>query len=100
MLASGSKDNTIKLWNVKTGREIRTLTGHSEWVSSVVFSNGGQIFASSSGDDTIKLWEVATGEEILTLTHFGSVCSVAFSLDGRWLAAGDYCGNIKIWRRT
>jgi WD40 repeat protein len=55
-LASGSYDNTIKLWNVETGKEIRTLSGHNDSVISVSFSPDGKTLASGSDDKTIKLW--------------------------------------------
>ncbi|GKZ27706.1 hypothetical protein AbraIFM66951_006144 [Aspergillus brasiliensis] len=72
-LASGSDDNTIKLWNVKTGSELQTLTGHSGSVRSVAFSSDGSTLASGSSDQTIKLWNVETGSELQTLTgHSGS----------------------------
>ena len=53
-LASGSVDNTIKLWEVATGRELRKLTSHSEMVKSVAFSPDGKTIASSSGEGTIN----------------------------------------------
>jgi WD40 repeat protein len=55
-LATGSGDDTIKLWNVETGQEIRTLTGHNSGVLSVSFSPDGKTLATGSGDGTIKLW--------------------------------------------
>jgi WD40 repeat protein len=55
-LATGSYDNTIKLWDVETGQQIRTLTGHNSYVTSVSFSSDGKTLATGSGDDTIKLW--------------------------------------------
>jgi WD40 repeat protein len=58
-LASGSWDTTIKLWEVASGREVRTLTGHTGWVLSVAFSPDGQFLASGSGDKTIKLWDIS-----------------------------------------
>jgi WD40 repeat protein len=57
LLASGSYDETIKLWEVATGREVRTLKGHTNNVNSVAFSPDGRLLASGSNDSTIKLWE-------------------------------------------
>jgi WD40 repeat protein len=58
LLASGSWDKTIKLWEVKTGKERATLKGHTERVYSVMFSPDGKLLASSSWDKTIKLWDI------------------------------------------
>jgi WD40 repeat protein len=55
-LASGSYDDTIKLWKLASGQEVRTLTGHSHYVYNVAFSPNGQTVASGSGDNTIKIW--------------------------------------------
>jgi len=55
-IASGSSDDTIKLWEVSTGKLIKTLTGHNKYVSSVAFSPDGKTIAAGSGDETIKLW--------------------------------------------
>ncbi|EED12693.1 WD-repeat protein, putative [Talaromyces stipitatus ATCC 10500] len=97
-LASGSSDQTIKLWNVKTGQELQTLTGHSGWVRSVAFSSDGSTLASGSYDQTIKLWDVKTGQELQTLTgHSDLINSVAFSSDGSTLASGSYDKTIKLW---
>jgi hypothetical protein len=59
ILASGSADRTIKLWDVATGKELRTLSGHTSYVLSVAFSPDGKILASGSGDRTINLWDVS-----------------------------------------
>ncbi len=97
-LASGSRDKTIKIWEVATGKELRTLTGHSSWVSSVVYSPDGRYLASGNGDNTIKVWDVVTGTELRTLAGYsGWVWSVAYSPDGRYLASGSYDNTIKIW---
>ncbi|MDH6098182.1 WD40 repeat domain-containing serine/threonine-protein kinase [Anabaenopsis sp. FSS-46] len=101
-LASGSNDKTIKLWDVRTGKVRRTLTGfftgHSDSVYSVGFSPDGQTLASGSGDKTIKLWDVTTGKVRHTLTgHSDSVCSVGFSPDGQTLASGSRDKTIKRW---
>ena len=55
-LASGSADNTIKLWEVATGRLVRTLTGHADRVADVAFTPDGRWLASGSSDKTVKLW--------------------------------------------
>jgi WD40 repeat protein len=80
MLASGSDDYTIKLWDAKTGLELQTLKGHSDSVQSVAFSHDSQMLALGSYDYTIKLWDAKTGSELQTLKgHSDSVRSVAFT---------------------
>ncbi|MEH1989677.1 WD40 repeat domain-containing protein, partial [Nostoc sp.] len=97
-LASGSSDNTIKLWDVSTGKAIKTLIGHSSSVWGVGFSPDGKTLASGSSDNTIKLWDVSTGKAIKTLTgHSSSVYSVGFSPDGKTLASGSFDKTIKLW---
>ena len=98
-LASGGGDNTIKIWEIATGKELRNLTGHSGLLESLVYSLDGRYLASVGGDKTIKIWEVATGKELRTLTgHFDGVNSVAYSPDGRYLASGSRDRTIRIWQ--
>ncbi|MFM6357702.1 MAG: protein kinase domain-containing protein [Planktothrix sp.] len=97
-LASGSDDNTIKLWDVQNRRQIATLTGHSHYVIFIAFSPDGRTLASGSRDMTIKLWDVQSQREIATLTgHSKIFWSVAFSPDGRMLASGSQDKTIKLW---
>jgi WD40 repeat protein len=97
-LASGSKDNTIKLWNVKTGNLLQTLTGHSDSVYSVAYSPDGQTLASGSKDNTIKLWNVKTGNLLQTLTgHSDLGKPLAYNPDGQTLASGSLDNTIKLW---
>ncbi len=108
LLASGSVfwDSStwrgeIKLWDVATGQEIRTISPSGsctiEW--GIAFSPNGQFLASGSGEGVVYLWEVATGREVRTLTtgNTFSVCWVAFSPDGRLLAAATATDDIKLW---
>jgi hypothetical protein len=92
---------TIKIWDATTGAELRTLTGHSDWVSSVSYSPDGRYIASGSEDNTIKIWDATTGALVRTLTgHSSVVYSVSYSPDGRYIASGSWDGTIKIWDAT
>jgi len=97
LLASGSNDSTIKLWDVATGREIRTLHFPSVW--SVAFSPDGHLLASASFNNAIGIWDVASGNEVLRIlsAHAAQIYSVAFSPDGKLLASGSHDKTIKLW---
>ncbi|ESA36499.1 wd40 repeat-containing protein [Leptolyngbya sp. Heron Island J] len=66
-LASGSFDNSIKLWSVELGECLKTLEGHQLTILSLTYSPDGKTLASSSEDRTIRLWDVATGECLLII---------------------------------
>ncbi len=111
----------IRLWNANTGKFIKTLTGHTSVVNSVVFSPDGDTIASGSGQwmgyegkasagEEVRLWNAHTGELIKTLTgHKDVVSSVAFSPDGNLVVSGDWydwdghftsgtwSGEIRVW---
>lgn len=98
LLASGSHDHTVRLWDVQTGALLQTFYGHTNLVTVVAFSPTGTLLASGSGDNTIRLWDYQTGELVKTLTgHSGWVLAIALSADGSILASGSADGSIKIW---
>jgi WD40 repeat protein len=102
LLASGSADCTIKLWNGQ-GQCLATLREHLSRVWSVTFSPDGEWLASSSDDQTVKLWQVATRRCYQTLRgHTSWVCAVAFSpipssRAAMLLASGGYDQQVKLW---
>ena len=98
ILASGSNDDTVRLWDVATRQHIATLTGHTHDVFAITFSPDGETLASASFDNTVRLWDVATGQHIATLTgHTHAVMSVAFEPDGETLASASFDGTIRLW---
>ena len=100
LLASGSWDETVKLWDVRSRTLVTTLKGHSDSVTSVAFSPDGTLLASGSGSDdkTVKLWDVRSRTLAATLKgHFGGVDSVAFSPDGTLLASGSGDKTVRLW---
>ncbi|HKX27544.1 MAG TPA: caspase family protein [Blastocatellia bacterium] len=101
MLASGSGDKTIRLWEMSTGRLIRSFAGHGDVIRCVAFSPDGKTLASGSADSTIKLWQVETGKQVRLFNgHTRAVYSVAFSPDGKLLASTGEDGNessLRLW---
>jgi WD40 repeat protein len=94
MLASGSSDKTVRLWDLSTGDVAQKLEGHTNSVTHVVFSSDGSLIASK-GWDAIRVWDVSTGMHFYT---FGSSSSnIEFSPDGQTLASGNIDWEIQIW---
>src|SRR5262245_3724921 len=102
-------NNTIKLWTVADGKEIRTLDGHNGPVFELAFrpsvgnavSGVPFVLASASGDRTVKLWNVDTGERLDTLKEsLKELYTLVFSPDGSRLAAAGIDNRIRVWQVT
>ncbi len=88
----------IKVWDVQTGTELRSLEGHKNFVNALAFSRDGRMLASGCYDSTIKLWDLATGSELRTLKgHVGSIAALDFSADGRFVVSGSEDGSARLW---
>ena len=97
-LVSGSADNFLKLWDVPTGRLIRTFDGHSSSVNSVAFSPDGRRLVSGSDDRTVRLWDATTGALVRTMSgHTERVNAVAFARDGQAVLSGSAVKALKVW---
>ncbi|MGV2826881.1 nSTAND1 domain-containing NTPase [Myxosarcina sp. GI1(2024)] len=108
LLASGSQDKTIKLWNAQTGDLIEVLSGHQQGINSIAIARESKkqaevtsyVLVSGSEDKTLKLWNIndRSGELINTLEgHQDSIKSVVFSPDSKLIASGSYDNTIKLW---
>jgi hypothetical protein len=107
-LASGSWDQTVKLWDVPTGKELNVVgskMSKMKEVQAVAFSRDGHWLAVENSNDTVTLWDATTETETHTLPSnkplrpLGKnwVYSIAFSPDGRWLASGVDDKTVRIW---
>ena len=99
-VASGHVDGALKLWEVSTGRLIRTLW-HAKSVEAVAFSRDGTRLLSGSADTTVKLWDTATGQLVRAFEgHSSNVRSVAFTPDEKRVISGGYDTTARIWDTT
>ena len=98
LLASGSVDNTVRLWDAHTGTELHTMQRHVHSILTVAFSPDSSLLASAGADGTIQLWDVETGTHLRTLIgHLRFVYCVAFSPDDKILASGGEDRIIQFW---
>ena len=104
-LASGSWDQTVKLWEVSSGERLSTVARKAQEIQALAFSRDGRWLATENSSNTVSLRDAATGQEIRTLASdkplgpLGTswVYSIAFSPDGRWLASGVDDKTVRLW---
>ena len=94
---SASADHTLKVWDLATGRDRRTLTGHTELVTALAVTPDGKHAVSASADHTLKVWELASGE-VVTFTADARLLSCAVAPDNVTVVAGDNSGSVHFLR--
>ena len=97
-LASGSLDDSVRLWDAVSGEPVAVLAGHHDNVYAVAFIPDGTRLASGSNDNTIRLWDIASHEQVALIKgHEDYVYALAFSPDGSWLVSGSGDHTARIW---
>jgi len=97
-IASGSRDNTVRVWDARSGAELAVLRGHEEMVASVSYSPDGARIASGSDDNTVRVWDARSGAELAVLRgHENHVTSVSHSPDGSQIASGSWDNTVRVW---
>lgn len=99
LLASGSVDNTLRLWRVEDWSLLRTMPGHAFPVLELSFSPSGAILATGSTDGLLRIWQVSNGSLYKTLSgHAGWITALAYSPNSRYLASAADDFTIRLWR--
>ncbi|MDX2179246.1 MAG: c-type cytochrome domain-containing protein [Bryobacteraceae bacterium] len=99
LLATASYDKLIKLWDLASGKEIRTLKDHIDAVYALEFTPDGKRLISGAADRTVKVWNSETGERLYTMGEpLDGINSIAVSPDGKRVAAGGLDKTIRIWK--
>jgi WD40 repeat protein len=98
LVATGSGDNTARLWNARTGEPVGAQMKHGGPVRMVTFDRLGRFLATGSLDGTARLWNARTGEPIgEPMQHAGPVWDVAFDPKGKLLATGSLDDTARLW---
>jgi WD40 repeat protein/V8-like Glu-specific endopeptidase len=96
--AVGNSDNTVRIWDARSGAELKVLRGHEYGVNSVAFSSDGTRIVTGSLDKTARIWDALSGAEIKALRgHENGVTSVTFSTDGTRIVTGSFDNTARIW---
>ena len=97
-IVTASVDNTARIWDAATGRQLRLLSGHADAVYFAAFSPNGKQLVTASKDKTARIWDVATGRQTMLLSgHTDWVVSAAFSPEGKRIVTASFDNTARIW---
>ncbi|HYV34340.1 MAG TPA: WD40 repeat domain-containing protein [Gemmataceae bacterium] len=97
MLASGGRNDSVRVWDAQTGQLLREF--HEHWVWAVAFMADGKYLATGGANKVIRLWNLETGKEVRQMTgHQATVKSLAFSSDGAALVSGGDDNTVRLWK--
>jgi len=96
MAASSGRDHLVKLWDLKTRKELKTLKGHTAPVISVVFSNDSKTVVSAGNDNSARIWDVSTGELLQSFKIDGWCHTAIYSADDKMLLTGSANGELLV----
>ena len=96
-LVSGGWDNSVKLWDYKNAKEIKSFDYHKDMIRCLKFSNDNSMIASVSEDNSVRIWDVKTAQQIWKYESDSFFLSCAISPDAKYLAASSRDETIKIW---
>ncbi len=91
-----SRDRTIEVWDVSSGKLIQRLQGHKAAIEQAQFSADSQRVVSASRDRTARIWHIASGQLVTTLYHRDVISSAHFSPDGKLVAIASWDGTARI----
>ena len=98
LLVSASDDKTLKIWELSSGKCLKTLKGHSNYAFCCNFNPQSNLVVSGSFDESVRIWDVRTGKCLKTLpAHSDPVSAVHFNRDGSLIVSSSYDGLCRIW---
>lgn len=97
-VATGSKDKSVKLWEMRSGREVRSFLGHESTVNVVKFSHDGKFLLTGSRDKSVRAWDVNTGKEVFSVSpDQNEVTHISFSPDSKYFVASGYGDTARVY---